>query len=789
MEILTLLRANIKRRKGSFISTVLLCILILSCLWAFSSLYMNYEKGVVKAMDEADLGEILVLIKDSELTEELKDKLSKDENVDHITVYPSFFYSSKRVRVGQYEDGNGHAFIPMRDELKLMSSDLKAHVTDVPELQAGEIYLPLGLKTKFHCNVGDIYEVELGDEKVNLTIKGFVEEPAIGAETIGWKQVFISQTDYEKYMEKSKSLQKVKEEYTVLVDLIYVYPKEGCTLSGDDFRDAVNKNTGLLDKAKGSITREESKLYTTMMEQIVGGIMMAFSMILFVVVLIVITNSISNDIAYDYTNIGILKSQGFGSNKIRIIFSLGYLVAELMAAALAFIPARVLLGIISSVFISSTGILPKVRLSLFMCLLILASILAISVVVLIFSTKKISTISPMRAISGNKGDVHFSERGMVEVYGKGLLVRLAYRQISSGKKRYIGIMLIVMILVFFRMTAGETSNMLSSRTCWDAMGMDYSDVGVSVHSGYEGDIEELYADIIADTENYGGYERLMQVKNLYGTADGTQMLLVVKAYPEYITAVSKGRVPKYDNEILLTEKSAKVLEKNVGDMISITYGDNTEEFMVCGIGQEMLDAGKCIIISKAGMEKIVGEKVRFSVLNILMKDETKGKEFVDFLNEKYKDVIKADYTDLSEAMTGYEDVVEVLKYVINGFTIIFSIFVVLLACGKAFRQERRDIGIYKAMGMSTRVIRLSFALRYTLVAVMGCVLGMVMSVLLSEKCMELALSSIGLSRVKLAFLPGNFLSTIFLTGIVFFIFAYFASGKVKSVDVRELIQE
>ena len=103
-----------------------------------------------------------------------------------------------------------------KDNFKLINEKANGYVDNKPELKKGEIYLPYGLKDKLSCNVGDYYVDEFGLEKVvedgetkyvstkyEFLIKGFVATPTFGANTIGWKEIFISDEDYAELREIS----------------------------------------------------------------------------------------------------------------------------------------------------------------------------------------------------------------------------------------------------------------------------------------------------------------------------------------------------------------------------------------------------------------------------------------------------------------------------------------------------------------------------------------------------------------------------------------------------------
>ena len=102
----------------------------------------------------------------------------------------------------------------------------------MPDLEKGEIYLPLGLKDKLNCNIGDYYVDDFGismevDEEGNKTyesveyqfkIKGFVASPMMGSYSIGWKEIFISDEDYAEIYDLSVDGTKVIQENGLSTD-------------------------------------------------------------------------------------------------------------------------------------------------------------------------------------------------------------------------------------------------------------------------------------------------------------------------------------------------------------------------------------------------------------------------------------------------------------------------------------------------------------------------------------------------------------------------------------------
>ena len=67
-----------------------------------------------------------------------------------------------------------------------------------------------------------------------------------------------------------------------------------------------------------------------------------------------------------------------------------------------------------------------------------------------------------------------------------------------------------------------------------------------------------------------------------------------------------------------------------------------------------------------------------------------------------------------------------------------------MICSRTFVREKIDIGIYKALGFTSRNLRLQFAVRFLIVAFFGIIIGTMLSHTLSEKLLSYMLRSMGI---------------------------------------------
>ena len=251
MEILTLLKANINKKKGSFISVILLSIIIITSMTAILSVRDNCNNAMKKAFETADSGDMMVYLRAEVLTEDLRHSVENSELVGDVRCFDAICTGGSWVRDNR--DGNSQFLMKMRDGILLYNDKLDGFEDSIPELKGGEIYLSLGMKYILSCSVGDTIYYDCPDAVREFTIKGFVQEPSQGAGTIGWKQVFISNEDFEKILVDCKDIDRNK--FIVEATMMMIYKADDCTLSDAKFQRQLNLDTKIVANAIGSLTK------------------------------------------------------------------------------------------------------------------------------------------------------------------------------------------------------------------------------------------------------------------------------------------------------------------------------------------------------------------------------------------------------------------------------------------------------------------------------------------------------------------------------------------------------
>lgn len=780
MEILTLLKANVRHKKGSFISIILLMIIITMSITMVLSVKDNCKTSIENALEQANAADLTVYISDRKLTDELLTDVQSHKLVKSVVDVPAIVIDKSEVN-GKTNQ-NDYFLLKQPNELKMLNSDLTGYADKIPMLNKGEIYVTQGLLTNMNCTVGDEIKLYTIGGEYRLTIKGAVVEPVSGSSTMGWKQLFISDSDF--VTMHNNAAEEVKDDcITADYHILKLYKSDDCDLSSKNFKKQLNLDTGIIDNSLGSMQNSQSLYYSNLFTDIILSVLMVFIGFLIVIVLIVMSHSISTSIEMEYLSLGVLKSQGFSKGKIRAVYILQYLLAQTIGAVIGFILAIPLISAFGNVFQPITAIPAENNISIFKSLVFILSILLISGLFIFAITKKIAKISPVRAISGGKSEIYFDSRIKAPISQNPLSVSLALRQFTSNKRRYIGTIIIVAILVFFMMSVMILGNIIDSKSAIEAMGVVYTECDVTFNEQAD---DETLDKIERTIKEYSPIEKSYYIIGSYMSINGDEYNCSIYKNPEMI-AMSKGRAPLYDNEIVITDILSDEIALNIGDEVTVSHNDKKGRYIVSGIYNGMNDTGLCFAMSLDGAKILGFDSVNYGGYSLA--EPEKNEIIVDELNEKYSDILSARLIDNGGLDSTYAVAINAMKAIIFIFSVVFALVVVSMVCSKAFLQEKTEIGIYKALGFTSRKLRMQFSLRFLIVSLLGAAVGAVLSALFSEKVLGFLLRSAGLTNLTATFTLLTFIIPIALICICFFLFAYAASRKIKRIEIKELITE
>lgn len=786
MEILTLLKANIRHKKGAFISVILLMLIITLSFSVTVSNNDNVSDGIDRAHKSADTGDFAAFIAERELDDDMLKKLSENENTGRIRDERAMALLS--YRIGDREGKSPYFLLKWDNSLSVFDEKLREFQAAPEGLSEGEVYVPAAMKTVYGCDIGSDISVNTKNGEEKFTVKGFVEDPFLGSMSIGIKQLFISENDFERLYSNDTDEENAAVSLIIPCRIIHIFKADGSALSVTELKKELNRECLIVDKALFTQSRESSDEITTIFTETGTKMLCVYVILLIIVVMIAINHSIVTTIETEYVSLGILKAQGFTENKIRLIYIIQYFSALAVGGVLGIAASFPLTKALGKLFQPITGIMVSTNISVGKCLLVSLSIIFICTVYIIIASRKIGTISPVRAISGGAEEIYFDSPANIPIEKKPLSLFIALRQITSHPKAYIGTALIAALLIFFMITITILTGGMSANSMIEAFGALNGQAQAKPNNHFElSDILRTEASVKEIDENAS----VIFSSTTYMTINETEMCCMVNSRPDIQKSVLKGRAPIYNNEIMITENVSEEIGKKVGDIVTVSYGGGSAEYMITGLYQSVQDLGRCFAMSFEGAAQMCD--ITPDIMYITLSDDSLADSTVKMLNESYGDILEAEITEqdgYSDSMTGLIDtLMNVLTGVIYSVSAMFALVAVHMVCSKAFLRERRDSGIYKALGFTSGRLRICFALRFLILSVIGGALGAVISAMFSDRLLSLLLKNIGIScfdskiNAFTAFVP------VLIICLCFFVFAYFSSGKIRKVEIRELVSE
>ena len=788
MKYFSLVRADIKSAKGSFIGILTLVFMITLSLCAVISIWLNANDYEIERIESVGYGDLTYWVADVADMETLLgqieaiDEVEKAEAEDIVEIRKYSVYGQ-----GQYEEGTATLLISEWEKVHSkyhIFCDNLAGINQTPESPAdGEIYVPSSFSSLYNAQIGDevVIVAEDGEKLLSYTIKGYFEDPVAGSAMMGMKQVLMPKADMQKLAAKVEEAEE--NTFGENASMIHISMVSSENLTVGQLQTILGERTDLSKYSLYAYSKASMVGFMLVLQNIFSGFLLLFVLILLVVAMIIISHNISSSIEQDYVDMGILKAMGYTRRDLQIVQLLQYLIA-IVGGMLPGIPAAVwIVRIINKMTVSVVGLLIPEELSFGMSLCVLGIILLIIMGFICIKTVKIGQIAPIRAIRGGAEDVYFKSRLTAPICKRGLNFWLAYRQLVSGKKQYISICLITALLVFLfslmiRMDAWMGPD---GKGLMDSFSATYYDLGIAY---YNQDVQEEVEKMLEESM---GISASYQSEMTRGFMNGVEYIMNVVSAPEYYNVI-EGRSCLYRNEAVVTQSVADELHIGIGDTVWITCEGKEADFIISGIYQCANDMGENFGVNREGYEQLAeGDDVLYWTC-YLFREPSAVKEAAELLRNQYGEGIATD-EHIWSGTDAILVVMSALMALMDVITLVFIFVTVLLTGSKILYREKHDMGIYKSLGFTSGRLRTAFALRFGIVASAGSALGIVLSACLTDFLATAILKPFGISHFESEIdlfqmmLPAAAVCALFLA------FAYFSAGRVKKVEPRILVVE
>ena len=783
MEIKTLLKSNINSHRGSILGVFILILLVSLSLGTVLTVWNNSSRYVDSEMNRLGYGDITAWVSGLSQTAPLAEEISTLDEVQSVGVQSLIF---SEYEIGDQEsDSEGQliTYDPAHYPYKFFADDLSGYREAPAEIVSGEVYASASAASMFGVQVGDsiTFPIARSGGDMSFTVAGFYEDPFMGSSMIGMKGFLINGQDHEEIIgmiEESGADSLAREGFMLHISQVY-----GSALTAAQFNALLNENTSLTSYVEFTHSRESISGFMLTLQNVFTSLLLAFVAILLLASMAVLSHSIGSTIEQDYKNMGILKTMGFTSRKLRKIQLLQYFITTLYGMGVGLLLSIPAAGLICTMTVTATGLLIPSALPASICLTALAAILLLLMGFVWFRTGTIRRISPVNAIRGTWKKSQESKRAAFPIQKKGLPFWLALRQLLSGRRRYMGACLAAVLLVFFASLIGRVNAWLGPNGEGLMDAFNPSDLHIAAQPMRETATRQVEQTIESYTSIIDSYDLAMPSVSV----NGVDMTANVISEPERFHLLS-GQTCREADEVVLTEFVAADLGVSVGDSIIVAGALGSGEYVVSGIYQCANDMGMNIGMNREGYDRIGEESPSIWCTHYFWADLSLKPEIMQALQDTYGGDVYL-HENSWPGLAGILSAMQALMIFLYAMVILFVLVVTLLTAGNLLQAEQRDLSIYRAMGFSSGQLRCSFALRFGMIALLGSTLGTILSAFLTDPLVAMLMRMEGISNfssqpdIFTAVLPGIVVIVLFL------LFAYSAAGKIGKTSLASLAEE
>ncbi len=782
MENKILLKANLKRHKGALFGIFILTLLVAAALGTVLTVWTNSENYIGSELDRSGYGELTAWVENLSDWAGLKNSIEALDEIGRVETQSLIYSNYTANEMESDSEGQLITYIPTENRYRFFGDDLSGYTQPPESILPGEVYVSPSMVSMFGIKLGDeiTFPIARAGKNLTLTVKGFYEDVYMGSSMIGMKGFLISEADRATALDliHNAGIDALSRDGAML----HIFPAKESGLTVSELNSLLNEQTALAEYTESVHSKDAIAGFMLILQNAFSGILLAFVLVLLFVVLIVLSHSISSTIASDFVNMGILKTVGLDSGRLRLLQLLQYGIPASVGLIIGFWLSVPLESMVINATLTTTGVLIPATPSLLFMATAFISILLLLALFIFIRTRKIGKITPMKAIRGET-DGTVTKITKPAAFGSNIHFRLAFRQLLSGKSRYIGAFVVALLLVFFASLVGRMDSWLGpdGKGMMDAFNPADHDIGVQ--SFGELTQEEFEKTILQYTDITDTYVLAMPTASLNGISYTANVI----DQPERFH-ILEGRTCTADNEIVITEFIAANFGITVGDTVTVRGDSGSGEYIVSGIYSCANDMGDNFGMNREGYLKIGRDHPNLWCWHYFLADSSQKGAITEALESAYGGDIHV-HENTWPGLFGIISAMQALLVLMYALVIVFILIVTVMTGSKILLAEQKDLGIYKAIGFSSSNLRLTFALRFAIVAVLGGLVGTLLAAVITDRIVSSVMKLAGISNFVS---HPNFIGVVLPMAVVTLFFAAFAgfvSGKIRKVPLTVLVAD
>lgn len=778
---------NLKKKKGDVLVLLFLTALAAFLLYISISVLTGTGKVMDTAYEETNAADYLFMV-NAPKDEKLEKLFKSQDAVKEFETGKCLYIVDGKYRKTKKEEKKEYQFLvgALEDERTIQTLP----EVDTKNVGYSDIILSYYMFLSDGYQIGDPFFLTLGGKEFEFKVAGYMEDPLISTPmNASLLNMYISKSYMEDILDACPDLENV------LCTQYKMRLVKGESTA--DFEEAMmalitKEIPEIINKTNYSLNWETMKAGARIMPNISMGIILIFSFLLIVVALIIIRFSIRNFIEKNLKNVGILQASGYTAKQLQFIT-----ILEMGLLAVVGIGLGIIAGILgSNVTGNLVGRLLGIRWNQGVELKIILLVAGITFVVIIgtaaITSRIYRKVMVLDALRGGIAAQNFRKNYFP--FEKSHLPRnlvLAGKHLLGEKAASISIFCIIMVLSFATCVGFELYENFADNTDFllGLVGIECGDIYLS------GDAESLES-VGTELEEWSEIEKILYYTNFSVeiSKGDTKRTITCDVWKEpklneYETILD-GRLPKYDNEIVLTAICAEELNVKVGDIIYVEAQNGKKDYMVCGIDQKMNNMGRKALMNIDGGKRL-NDTTQYDSLYLFTGDDVTFDEMKKKIEKQYpqltiQDIQKVMKESISGVVTGISMICIVFVFV----TVFVVAMVEILLVRSKITKERRNYGINKALGYTTRQLMAETMMMNMPVVLLGAVSGVILNIFLLNPVASICLSTCGITKCTIPIVSKWLVVTVIGIVVVAAGISFLSAIRIRKIEpVKMLLEE
>ena len=253
--------------------------------------------------------------------------------------------------------------------------------------------------------------------------------------------------------------------------------------------------------------------------------------------------------------------------------------------------------------------------------------------------------------------------------------------------------------------------------------------------------------------------------------------------------VIEGRLPRYENEIVVTSKVSEMLDIEVGDVVYVTGAGEKLDYIVVGIDQKINNLGIKALLSFEGEDRLNGS-TEVSYVYVDGKEGYGYKELNEKIVSYFPEASCVDHRKTVESSLGSITMaMKMICIVFVAITVVVVFLVVMLLIKSKVIREWKNYGLYKAIGYTTKQLIMQTVMSNLPIMFFGSVAGGILSIYTVNPLCSICLSICGIKKSELTVQEGWIFITVIGITLLSFMVAVLYSYKVRKLEPVKMLAE